>query len=95
MLPKFLESLTAMPNQLQAHVDQHELQAASRILHSLKGLAATMGAMELSTQAAKNEKLMAALPSPEEAQWIAKQTSVSIEKAISSLASLHATMQVK
>jgi chemotaxis protein histidine kinase CheA len=47
-----------MPGQLKAHLEQGPVEESSRLLHTLKGLAATMGAMPLSEQAAIAEKMM-------------------------------------
>lgn len=58
MLPKFIENLTNQPIQLRASLEKGELQAASRLLHSLKGLSSTMGATKIAAQAAQGEKLL-------------------------------------
>jgi PAS domain S-box-containing protein len=73
LLPMFLDSLLAMPEQLRGHVAQGETLAASRLLHSLKGLAAQMGATGLSQQAAQGEKLLAGNPSAEQASAALEQ----------------------
>jgi HPt (histidine-containing phosphotransfer) domain-containing protein len=73
LLPMFFDSLLAMPEQLRGHVAQGETLAASRLLHSLKGLAAQMGATGLSQQAAQGEKLFAGNPSAEQASAALEQ----------------------
>jgi PAS domain S-box-containing protein len=93
MLPKFLDNLIAMPEQLRAYLSQNELKPASRILHTLKGLAATMGATTLSAESAKNEKLMENQSSLEEATVIVDQMCVSIEITLSCLKKLSIMMQ--
>jgi HPt (histidine-containing phosphotransfer) domain-containing protein len=58
MLPKFIENLTNQPIQLRALLEKGELQAASRLLHSLKGLSSTMGVTKIAAEAAHGEKLL-------------------------------------
>jgi PAS domain S-box-containing protein len=62
MLSTFVSELQAMPDQLQILLRGAELaqthSEAKRLLHTLKGLAATLGAMELSRAAAHAEKAM-------------------------------------
>ena len=63
MMDRFLAELMPMPIQLQAQVEQGDLDAASRTLHTLKGVAGTLGAMTLAAQAAEAERQLAALAS--------------------------------
>ena len=59
MLRTFVADLAAMPAQLRAQAAQGDASAAARLLHTLKGLAATLGARPLSAAAAQGEKLLA------------------------------------
>jgi PAS domain S-box-containing protein len=84
MLQTFVQELQRMPEQLQAlaqtHAQSHALNHAQgatpddvkRLLHSLKGLAATMGADALATEATSAERAMAGTPMPE--QYLAATT---------------------
>ena len=58
LLDTFVRDLAVMPQQLTAHVRAMDVELARRLLHTLKGLASTLGAAELSTQAAQFEKQM-------------------------------------
>jgi signal transduction histidine kinase/CheY-like chemotaxis protein/HPt (histidine-containing phosphotransfer) domain-containing protein len=93
MLPKFLHTLNTLPAQLRSHENLNELHSASRLLHTLKGLAATMGAMELSAHAAKQEKILANQASHPEAHHIIEQMCSSIANTIPGLENLLAFMQ--
>jgi HPt (histidine-containing phosphotransfer) domain-containing protein len=62
-----------MPVQLQTQVEQGDLDAASRILHTLKGVAGTLGAMTLAAQAAEGERQLVLLKSPEDRQDMVRQ----------------------
>jgi CheY-like chemotaxis protein len=59
MLRSFVKDLADMPAQLQTQLAQAEFVAASHVLHTLKGLAATLGANALAAEAAQGEKQLA------------------------------------
>lgn len=59
MLSMFLGNLKDLPEKLNRCVESKDFLQASKELHTLKGLAGTMGIMELATQAGLAEKLMA------------------------------------
>jgi len=59
MLSSFVEDLCTLPRQLLSHRASGDRMAASYLLHTLKGLAATLGANTLSAEAARAEKLLA------------------------------------
>jgi HPt (histidine-containing phosphotransfer) domain-containing protein len=88
LLPMFLENLTAMPEQLQALLVQGDTQAASRLLHSLKGLAGQMGATALAQEAAKGEQQLAGTPAPEQAATAVEQACGAILQAAPGLIAL-------
>ncbi|MDP2001284.1 MAG: PAS-domain containing protein, partial [Rhodoferax sp.] len=52
MLGSFVNDLTALPEGLQGMVSRNELLSASRLLHTFKGLSATLGATALAAEAA-------------------------------------------
>jgi signal transduction histidine kinase/DNA-binding NarL/FixJ family response regulator len=72
MLPKFLESLEKLPDQLDSHLLKGDIPAATRDLHSLKGLSATMGAKLFSTEIAELEKILKTDPQHPDAANIVK-----------------------
>ena len=59
MLGSFLNDLTALPERLQGMVSRNELLSASRLLHTFKGLSATLGATALAAEADQGEKNLA------------------------------------
>jgi PAS domain S-box-containing protein len=59
MLGSFVDDLTALPEGLQGMVSRNELLPASRLLHTFKGLSATLGATSLAAEAAQGEKNLA------------------------------------
>jgi PAS domain S-box-containing protein len=59
MLGSFVNDLTALPEGLQGMVSRNELLSASRLLHTFKGLSATLGATTLAAEAAQGEKNLA------------------------------------
>jgi PAS domain S-box-containing protein len=93
MLPKFLETLGSMDNQIRKHASLNEIKLTAQVLHTLKGLAATMGVMTLSAEAAKYEKLLANEPSHQEIHHLVEQTCASIASAIFALENLFEFMQ--
>jgi CheY-like chemotaxis protein len=63
LLPMFLENLMSMPEQLRTLQAQGDMQSASRLLHTLKGLAGQMGVTALALEAAQGEQQLLASPS--------------------------------
>jgi CheY-like chemotaxis protein len=59
MLRSFVKDLADMPAQLRTQLAHAEFVAASHVLHTLKGLAATLGANALAAEAAQGEKRLA------------------------------------
>jgi PAS domain S-box-containing protein len=57
-LASFLADVEGYADQLHHHLMQHETKDAMRVMHTLKGLAATAGAMDLSIFAAQSEALL-------------------------------------
>ncbi len=62
MLDIFVKELAAMPLQLSNYVAADDVETALRLLHTLKGQAATLGAIALATDAAIAEKQLGAKP---------------------------------
>jgi PAS domain S-box-containing protein len=64
MLRTFVVDLAAMPARLQADVAHGRTLVVSQLLHTLKGQAATLGAMALAEQAAQAETQMGGAAAP-------------------------------
>jgi CheY-like chemotaxis protein len=92
MLQTFVGDLQDMPEQLNAFAQQHQQGAtpdnARRVLHTLKGLASTLGASALSLAAASAEKAMAAGVSTSQHRAITDQVCTAITTALPSLLEL-------
>jgi HPt (histidine-containing phosphotransfer) domain-containing protein len=61
MLQSFAKDLEILPEQIQAA----NLENLRRSMHTLKGLAATLGALDLSSEAAAAEKILGSSQTPE------------------------------
>jgi len=59
MLGRFVKNLATIPDQLRTCVAKNEVLAASHLLHSLNGTAATLGLAALSAVASRAENLLA------------------------------------
>ena len=59
LLRTFVTDIQTIPAKLHAHAAAGQLQEISRLLHTLKGLAATLGVSELAAVAAQAEKQLA------------------------------------
>jgi CheY-like chemotaxis protein len=101
MLQAFVEELQGMAGQLQAlaqtypqaHAQGAAPEDAKRMLHTLKGLAATLGAAVLATEAASAEKAMAGTPPPEQALAATEQACSAIAQALPGLQVLLAALE--
>ena len=72
MLRRFLDDLSGAPAQLQGCAAQGDMAALARLLHTVKGVAATLGAADLAAEAARGERqLVATRTSADAAQAIA------------------------
>nr|WP_315488126.1 CHASE domain-containing protein [uncultured Rhodoferax sp.] len=97
MLGTFVDDLLGMPSQLQDLVrnsaDEGTLAQTKRLLHTLKGLAAALGALELAREAAAAEKAVAADGSAEQAAKSTNQACRAIHHALPGLQALLVAMQ--
>jgi PAS domain S-box-containing protein len=103
MLKTFVKDTQSMPEQLlaftQAYTQAHAHEEgatpddAKRLLHTLKGLAATMGAGALAAAAASAEKALADTPTPETSAGAAAQACEAIASALPGLHALLAAMK--
>jgi signal transduction histidine kinase/CheY-like chemotaxis protein len=85
ILRTFCTDLRAMPTELQGHATQGESQNSQRVLHTLKGLAATLGATALAAQASAGEKAMAQNPDAAAVQSITHAACAAIAQALPGL----------
>ena len=67
LLRKFLDDLADLPGQLQGHTAQGDTTAMARLLHTVKGVAATLGASGLAAEAARGEQQLVAHSAPADA----------------------------
>ncbi|MCV2360082.1 response regulator [Paucibacter sp. TC2R-5] len=58
MLRNFTADLGAMQSQLREHLAQADARSALRLIHTLKGVAATLGAVQLAEQASQAERAL-------------------------------------
>ncbi|MDP1901016.1 MAG: CHASE domain-containing protein [Rubrivivax sp.] len=93
MLGSFIRDLAGMPAQLQEQLDQGDWPAASRQLHTLKGLAATLGATALAAVASQGEQRLADAALPAEASDAVGRACAAIAAAEPGLASLTQALQ--
>jgi CheY-like chemotaxis protein len=85
LLDTFLDDVRSNADQLQKHFDRDEQRDAVRVLHTLKGLARTVGALELSHFAANAEARFKHTLAKEDAQMLVTQMREHIESATQSL----------
>ena len=95
MLETFVTDMAAMPATLRAHEQGHHSGAlsASQLLHTLKGLAATLGFNALSAQAAAAEHTLAGGPTDNDASAAVEAVCKVIAKAGAPLAALLAALR--
>jgi PAS domain S-box-containing protein len=79
ILAIFVRDLSDMPAQLQSFGMKQQAADAKRMLHTLKGLAATLGATELSAVAARYEKQLSTETTTESLAQAIRQTCEAIE----------------
>jgi HPt (histidine-containing phosphotransfer) domain-containing protein len=85
LMDSFLDDVRSNADQLQGHFDRDEKADAVRVLHTLKGLARTVGALELSQFAANAEARFKHALTQEDAQTLVTQMREHIDRATLSL----------
>jgi len=85
-LRSFANDLAQAPHTLRAHLAGSERAEAIRVVHTLKGLAATVGANGLSALAARIESRLASGSAPEEEQAMVRQLQTAIDATARALA---------
>lgn len=93
MLPKFIATIIVLPEQLRLSVENNRLEEVSRGLHSLKGLAGTMGAVSLAALAATHEKQFLTAVLKEDSLSIIERVSDEITATIKELDAIAAKFQ--
>jgi HPt (histidine-containing phosphotransfer) domain-containing protein len=97
MLTTFVKDLRATPGELQGFVQSSQSDSTTadvkRVLHTLKGLAATLGARALAAEAATAEKANATSPSAEQAAVSVNQACTAIHSALPGLQALLEALQ--
>jgi CheY-like chemotaxis protein len=88
LLQGFVRDLAAMPGQLRTQADSGQWAEASRQMHTVKGLAATLGAGPLSSQAAAAEQMFRQAPGSDEAQRGLQTIEAAITRALPGLGAL-------
>ena len=81
MLQRFVDDLARMPAELQGLAQAADSAAAARALHTVKGVAATLGADALAAAAARGESALLADHGPPTAQQALAAASAAIEAA--------------
>jgi chemotaxis protein histidine kinase CheA len=98
MLSSFVEDIKIMQAQLRGFTqspDPDDSYAAERrLLHTLKGLAATLGAMEFSAEVAQAERVIKDNPGAVSVQIAVNQVANAIEHALPSLSALLMALQL-
>jgi CheY-like chemotaxis protein len=84
-LTSFLDDVQGNADQLQTHFERGEQNDAARVLHTLKGLARTIGALELSRFAADAEVRLKHAMTQEDTQTLVTQTREQIASATQAL----------
>jgi HPt (histidine-containing phosphotransfer) domain-containing protein len=93
MLRRFVGDLASTPKQLLEAVATGDGVTAKRLLHTLKGLAATMGSSALAQVAAQAEKAMAQSPTSEQARAAVQPVCEAIASAGQGLVELVLALQ--
>ena len=88
MLKTFHAELSALPDQLHAAVTQGRVPDAKHQMHTLKGLAATLGIPQLAAEAAQAERQLAAAETASEASAVVRQVCGALRAAAPGLVSL-------
>ncbi len=87
-LRSFVAELATLPARLQLHTERAELAEARRLLHTVKGLAATLGAMALSQAAGDGERQLGGPAAASDLPAISAAASTAIAAAVPGLETL-------
>ena len=93
MLQRFTKDLASLPAELQGLAAQGDPSAAARALHTLKGVAATLGADELAALAAQGERQLADPRAADGLGSVVERACAAIDAAAPTLAALLQALQ--
>ena len=93
LLRRFTADLRFMPEKLQAMLARAESDDLKRELHTLKGVAATLGALPLAAAAAEGELQLAVVTAPELVRQSVERLCASLRAALPALADLLQVLQ--
>ena len=93
LLHAFSKDLDALPGQLESLLQQHDWLAASRLLHTIKGLAATLGLKPLAQVAGDAEQALLVARSPEQRAALACAVRAAAAEASQSVTQLTDALQ--
>lgn len=85
ILHRFDQDVRLAPQQLQTYLDQGGTSDATRLLHTLKGLAATAGATPLQQVAAEMEGLIKNAPLPANASALVQRLETAVRTTLQDL----------
>ena len=88
MLQRFATDLRSLPTELQGLAAQGDAGAAARALHTVKGVAATLGADAMAAAAAQGERQLAAPQAAAELGPVVDRACAAIDAAVPTLAAL-------
>ena len=93
MLERFVRDLASISTALQAHAVEGDAAAAAQLMHTVKGLAATLGADELRAVADRGERVLAGEGGSRDLAAQAACASAAIARARASLPALLSALQ--
>ena len=88
LLRNFVRDLADMQGVLDQCLESQDTESAARLLHTLKGLAATLGVPALADAAGQAERVMSERPAAAERQRVAAAIARAIDDAIAPLTTL-------
>ena len=93
LLGGFVRDLADMPHLLDECLQSQDAAAAARLLHTLKGLAATLGLPALADMAGQAERIMSAQPPLSEQRQLAARVAMAIRDVQAPLTALQDALQ--
>ncbi len=92
LLRNFVSDLADMQGVLNQCLESQDTESAARLLHTLKGLAATLGVPALADAAGQAERVMSARPAAAERQRVAVDIARAIDDTIAPLTTLQSAI---
>jgi HPt (histidine-containing phosphotransfer) domain-containing protein len=94
-LNSYVTDVSGCADQLKAHLTGEKYKDAARVMHTLKGLSATVGANDLSAFAAKLEAQLKKGAPEEDSATLVAQTRSSVEATLVDLREVMAKIDAK